>query len=277
MINRRIFTATLLSVFSLCALFVEWLYVITVVILIALGLYEFFSLIEKKGIKMYKYFGMALGVVIPLSIYGRFSLTKGWELLFIAVALLTLFILQFSRRDSTNAVVAISTTMFGIVYIAWFFSFMIKIKLLPYGTALVGSLLLITKGADIGAFLIGMKFGCHSLIQRISPKKTIEGTLGGVCFGVMGALASKFFLPNFSIFSWVNMVLLGIALSFLGLLGDLSESLIKRDCGTKDSNEIFPGMGGVMDVIDSLLFTAPIFYFFLNYYLSKAFVSGTGF
>ncbi|HQP92233.1 MAG TPA: phosphatidate cytidylyltransferase, partial [Candidatus Omnitrophota bacterium] len=226
---------------------------------------------------MYKYFGIVLGAVIPLSIYCKFSLTKGWELLFITVALLTLFLLQFSRRESTNAVVGISTTMFGIVYIAWFFSFMIKIKILPYGTALVGCLLLITKGADIGAYLVGMKFGRHSLLPRISPKKTIEGTLGGVFFGILGAFTSKIFLPDFSIFSWLNMIMIGIVLSGIGLLGDLSESLIKRDCGTKDSNGIFPGLGGVLDVVDSLLFTAPTFYFFLNYYLSRAFVSGTGF
>ena len=73
------------------------------------------------------------------------------------------------------------------------------------------------------------------------------------------------------------MMLLGIVLSWLGMLGDLSESLIKRDCSAKDSNSIFPGMGGVLDVIDSLLFTAPAFYFLINYYLSKTFVAGTGF
>lgn len=277
MVNRRIVTATLLGVFALSTLFVEWLYVLAIVTLISLGLYEFFTLIEKKGIPMYKYFGTVLGIVIPLSIYGRFSLTRGWELLFIMLALLTLFILQFSRRENTHAVVGISTTMFGLVYIAWFFSFMIKIKLLPFGTALVGCLLLVTKGADIGAYLVGMKYGRRSLIPRISPNKTVEGTLGGVVFGILGALASKSFLPDLSIFSWLNMVLLGIGLSGLGLLGDLSESLIKRDCSTKDSNTIFPGIGGVMDVIDSLLFTAPAFYFLLNYYLSRAFVSGTGF
>lgn len=277
MIDRRLLTATLLSFFSLLTIFVGWLYLITIVLLIAFGLYEFFSLIEKKGIPMYKYFGVLLGIVIPLSIYCRFELTRGWELLFIALALVILFILQFARRDSTNAVVGIATTMFGIIYIAWFFSFMIKIKLLPNGTALIGCLLLVTKGADIGACLIGMKRGRHPLMPRISPKKTIEGCAGGVLFGVFGALASKLFLPASAFFSWPNMVFLGLGLSLLGMLGDLSESLIKRDCETKDSSALFPGMGGVLDVIDSLLFTAPAFYFYMNYHLSRVFVSGTGF
>lgn len=277
MINRRIVTGILLSLFSLLTIFIGWLYVLTVVVLISLGLYEFFSLIEKKGISMYKYFGTAIGVIIPLSIAFRFEMTRGWELLFISAALTTLFILQISRSESANAVVGVSTTMFGILYIAWFFSFMIKIRLLPFGVPLVGCLLLITKGADIGAFLVGTKWGKHSLIPRISPKKTTEGTLGGICFGLFCALASKSFLPDLPVFSWPHMVVLGITLSGLGLLGDLSESLIKRDCAAKDSSGLLPGMGGVLDVIDSLLFTAPAFYFYINFYVSRTFTSGTGF
>lgn len=277
MINRRIITGILLGLFAVLALFSDLLFVLTVIVLISLGLYEFFSLIEKKNIQMYKYFGIALGIVIPLSIYLKFELTRGWELIFISVALITLFILQFSRRESTNAVLGISTTMFGIIYVAWFFSFMIKLKLLPHGTALVACLLLITKGADIGAFLVGSRWGRNTLIPRISPKKTIEGTLGGIFFGVLGACASKSFLPDLAMFSWVNMIFLGLGLGVLGLLGDLSESLIKRDCVTKDSNNLFPGMGGVLDVIDSLLFTAPAFYFYLNYHISRVFTSGAGF
>ncbi len=277
MISRRFLTGILLGFYALAALFFERLYVLTVVILISLGLYEFFTLIEKKGIPMYKYFGTIVGIVIPLSTYFRFELTKGWELLFLSLALFILFILQFSRRENTNAVPAISTTIFGIVYVAWLFSFMIKLRIMPYGLSLVGCLLLVTKGADIGAFLVGVKWGKHSLIPRISPNKTIEGTLGGILFGVLGAFASKSFLPDLPLFSWANMLFLGISLSILGLLGDLSESLIKRDCETKDASHIFPGLGGVLDVIDSLLFTAPAMYFYINFYITKTFTSGTGF
>jgi phosphatidate cytidylyltransferase len=277
MISRRTLTAAALGALSLGTIFFYWIYVVVVIGLIALGLFEFLTLIEKKGIQVYKYFGIVVGVIIPISIFFRFELTRGWELLFISLALGALFILQFSRRESTNAVLAISTTMFGIFYIAWFFSFMIKIRTLPHGIALAGCLLLITKGADIGAFLVGVRWGRRSLIPRISPKKTIEGTFGGLFFAVLCALASKSFLPNLDIFSWMNMIIIGFVLGTLGLLGDLSESLIKRDCGAKDSSTILPGMGGVLDVIDSLLFTAPAFYFYINYYMSRVFTSGTGF
>lgn len=277
MVNRRFLTAALLGAYSLAVIFNRGLFMLTAVILITLGLYEFFTLVEKKGITMYKYFGTVIGIVIPLSTYYRFELTKGWELLFLTLALIAFFILQFSRRENTNAVLAVSTTMFGIVYIAWLFTFMIKLRIMPHGIALVGCLLLVTKGADIGAFLVGMKWGRHSLIPRISPKKTVEGTIGGIVFGVLGALASKSFLPDLPVFSWLNMVFLGICFSLLGLLGDLSESLIKRDCEAKDAGTLLPGMGGVLDVIDSLLFTAPALYFYMNFYMSKAFSSGTGF
>ncbi|MDD5019221.1 MAG: phosphatidate cytidylyltransferase [Candidatus Omnitrophica bacterium] len=277
MINRRFVSAFCLSILALASVFFEPLYATTVIALVALGLYEFFSLIEKKGIPIYKYFGTIIGIIIPLSIYLQFELTKGWELLFVTLALISLFILQFSRTQSDNAVIAISTTMFGVLYVSWLFSFMIKIRLLEHGMALAGCLLLITKGADIGAFFVGIKWGKHSLIPKISPKKTIEGVIGGIVFGIGGALASKSFLPDTPVFSFVNLVLLGIALSLLGLLGDLSESLIKRDCATKDSSSILPGMGGVLDVIDSLLFTAPAFYFYIYYYTSRVFSGPTVF
>jgi phosphatidate cytidylyltransferase len=270
-------SATAMGVLALVSCFFDPLFVMVVVALIALGLFEFFTMLEKKGIPIYKYFGIATGVIIPLSIFLRFELTRGWEFLFISLALGTLFILQFSRRESTNAVLAISATMFALFYISWFFSFMIKLKILPYGTQLVGFLLLVTKGADIGAFFVGRRFGRRALIPHISPKKTVEGALGGIATAVVAALASRLFLPDLTAFSWINLLLLGFALGGLGMLGDLSESLIKRDCATKDSGTVLPGMGGVMDVIDSLLFTAPAFYFYMNYYMSRTFVSGTGF
>ena len=97
-------------------------------------------------------------------------------------------------------------------------------------------------------------------MPHISPKKTVEGSLGGLLFSVLGALACKSFLP----FGYGQLILTALGLGVLGQLGDLSESLLKRDCQIKDSGSIFPGMGGVLDQIDSLLFTAPVFYFYLS-------------
>lgn len=128
------------------------------------------------------------------------------------------------------------------------------------GLGFLAALLLITKLGDIGAYLIGSRWGKKPLIPHISPKKTIEGALGGLFFSVLGGLISKSFLP----FNYGQLFLVAIGLGLLGQLGDLSESLLKRDCQVKDSGNIIPGMGGILDEIDSLLFTAPVFYFYLS-------------
>jgi phosphatidate cytidylyltransferase len=106
---------------------------------------------------------------------------------------------------------------------------------------------------------VGNRWGKKLLIPRISPHKTIEGALGGLFFSILGGLACKQFLP----FGYGQLLIISASLGLLGQLGDLSESLLKRDCQVKDSGNVFPGMGGVLDEIDSLLFTAPVFYFIL--------------
>jgi phosphatidate cytidylyltransferase len=260
MLAKRLVTSVLLISMVVGVLFVDWLCGLVVTLFIVGGLYEFFSMLDKKGISAYKYFGMGLGMVIPLSIMLRFELTKGWEFLFIVLALLFLILMQFKRRKNAGAVVDISTTMFGIIYVSWFFSFLIKIRYLDGGMGLLAAVLLITKSADIGAYLIGSRFGKIPLLPRISPKKTVEGAIGGLIFSILAALICKPILG----FGYLQLAILGVCMSILGQLGDLSESLIKRDCEVKDSGKIFPGMGGVLDEIDSLLFVAPAFYFYMS-------------
>ncbi len=260
MLTQRLVSSLFWLIIIILAVIYRPVFALSVTALIIGGLYEFFSLIEKKGIYIYKYFGMAIGIMIPLSILFKFELTKGWELLFIVLALFSLFILQFRRQDNSQAIVGISTTLFGILYVSWFFSFLVKIRYLPNGAGYLAAILLITKSSDIGAYLIGSRFGKRKLIPRISPNKSIEGSVGGLVFSVLAAMGSKIFLG----FSYVHLALLGLMLGILAELGDLSESLIKRDCKVKDSGIIFPGLGGVLDLIDSLLFTAPVFYFFMS-------------
>lgn len=265
MLIKRIISSILLICLVGATIFEDWVCGLTVTVFIAIGLFEFFTMLENKNIKIYKYLGIAIGMAIPLSIAFRFELTKGWELLFIVLAILSLIVMQFRRRDNSGTVVGISTTIFGILYISWFLSFMIKIRYIEGGIGLFLSVLLMTKLGDIGAYLIGSRLGKTPLIPRISPKKSVEGAIGGVFFSVVGALISNIFLN----LPFVNIVLIGIVMSVLGQLGDLSESLIKRDCQVKDSGKIFSGMGGGLDVIDSLLFTAPVFYFYVSNNLTQ--------
>jgi phosphatidate cytidylyltransferase len=259
MLIKRIISSVVLICVLIATTFIDWLSGLLVSAFIIAGLYEFFTMLENKGIRIYKYFGIAMGAIIPLSIISRFELTKNWELLFIVLTLLFLILMQFRRRNNDGVIVDISTTVFGILYISWFLSFLIKVRYLPDGISLFAALLIITKLGDVGAYVIGTPFGKTPLIPRISPKKSVEGAIGGLVFSIIGALISKDLL-NLPFF---HLLFIGFSLGVLGQLGDLSESLMKRDCQIKDSGKIFPGMGGFLDLIDSLLFTSPAFYFYM--------------
>ncbi|MDD2752689.1 MAG: phosphatidate cytidylyltransferase [Candidatus Omnitrophica bacterium] len=260
MLIKRIATSLVLISVILATIYLTWFFNLMMITFIVMGLYEFFTMLEKKGISAYKYFGIIMGSIIPISIILHFELTKKWELLFIILTLLFLIIMLFKRRKNSGVVVDISTTVFGILYVAWFFSFLIKIRNLSGGIGFFITLLVVTKLGDIGAYLVGSRFGKIPLIPRISPNKSIEGSIGGLVFSILGALACSPFLRM----DTLHVVLIGLVLGILGQLGDLSESLIKRDCQVKDSGKLLPGMGGILDVIDSLLFTAPVFYFYIS-------------
>jgi len=241
-------------------MFIRWFFNIMIVSFIGIGLWEFFTMLEKRGINIFKYVGICIGIIIPMSIILHFETTKGWEFLFIVVVLLFLFMMQFKGRKYSGVTVGISTTLFGILYVSWFMSFLIKIRYLDNGVALLAAVIFITKAGDIGAYFIGSRFGKTPLIPQISPKKSVEGALAGLLFSMLAAIAIKPFLG----LSYLHLAIIGICLGVIGQLGDLSESLIKRDCQVKDSGNILPGMGGILDEIDSLLFTAPAFYFYIS-------------
>jgi phosphatidate cytidylyltransferase len=236
------------------------------------GLYEFFYLIKKKGIPIYSYTGIIIGVLIQLTTFFRFEPTKGWELLFIVLVLLTVFFLQFCRQDNKNAIVGISTTLFGVLYVSWLFSFLTKIRFLydgMEGILLLGFLLIVTKAGDIGALLIGSKFGRHPLLKRVSPNKTIEGSIGSFGASILAALLCHGWLPSELNLGITHTVIIGAIIGAIGQIGDMCESLIKRDCEVKDSGKALRGLGGILDTIDSILFSAPTFYFYISSLLDK--------
>lgn len=249
--------------------FPNWFFCLALTAITALTLYEFYTLVENKGIPIFKISGILIGVIVPVSVFFSFEPTKGWELFFIIAVVLTIFVLQFTRRESNQAIVGVSTTIFGILYISWTFSFLMKLKMisdaaLPSGSLFVAFLLLVTKSGDIGAYFVGTYFGKHHLIPRISPKKSIEGAIGGFAFSVFFAFLSKYYLPGVSVF---HLVFLGCILGILAQIGDLSESLIKRDCKVKDSSNLIPGLGGMLDMVDSILFSAPTLFFYVKKFL----------
>ena len=124
---KRIASSFAFFILIILSILNEWICGIAVTLLIFGGLVEFFNLVEKKGIPIYKYFGTAVGIIIPLSILFRFELTKNWELLFIVLALVFLFLLQFTRRDNSQSIFGISTTLFGILYVSGFSVLLLKL------------------------------------------------------------------------------------------------------------------------------------------------------
>lgn len=265
--KNRILSSTLMIGATILGILNKWIFIAIIVSLTMGGLYEFFSMIRKKGIPIYSYLGIFIGVAIPLSIFTQFELTKNWELLLIVTGFLILLLMQLLREDNHNAVVGISTTLFGVLYVSWFFSFLVKIRLLlpdGGGVGLLTFIIAVTKSGDIGALFIGKAWGRHALLAKVSPNKTVEGWAGSIIFGGVAALICKSCLPIGLHNSLFQVFLIGAFFSAIGQLGDISESMIKRDCNVKDSGKFMPGLGGVLDIIDSLLFAAPAFYLYIS-------------
>ncbi len=260
--GKRIVTSSILIIIAIIALINYRLCGLMVCSLIVIGLYEFFYMVEKKGVRLFKPLGLFVGALIPATIYFGFSIKEeAWQFLFIVLGLFVLFLLELTKKKNHQSVLSISATIFGITYISWCFSFLIRIRQLPEGVLLTGFLILVTKSSDIGAYLWGRNFGKTALIKRVSPKKSLEGAVGGFFTSLGLGLIFSLFVGSLNF--WEKFFLI-IILAIVAQLGDLFESLIKRDCKVKDSGKLLPGMGGVLDVIDSLIFTAPTFYLYLT-------------
>jgi len=169
--------------------------------------------------------------------------------------------LQFEAPGRAMATVA--GTVLAVAYVGLLGSFMIQLRWLdgPYHGLLPLALLLVTaKGADVGAYALGRLAGRHKLWPRVSPAKTVEGALGGLLFAVAGAAAVSAFagrVLHAPTLSPARAVGFGLVIGAAAQLGDLMESMIKRDCARKDASAAVPGFGGVLDVLDSLLFAGP--------------------
>ncbi len=261
LMSKRLAPFFLLSIVTFFCTAYYFLCGVFATLLILAGLYEFFYMVEKKGVRLFKPLGLFIGAFIPITIYCRFSIQEGWQFSFIVIALFTLFLLELTKKDTHQAILSISATVFGVIYISWCFSFIIRIRQMPEGAMLTAFLILVTKSSDVGAYLWGKKFGKTSLIRRISPNKSLEGAVGGFFTSLCVGIACSFFVESLQ---FLEKFFLIVILAFISQLGDIFESLLKRDCKVKDSGKILPGMGGILDVIDSLIFTAPTFYLYLT-------------
>jgi phosphatidate cytidylyltransferase len=243
-------------------------------VVIARAVWEFYKICEAKGLSSYKVWGV-IGTVALISgswfFYRqpeRLQLSSDFDVLILLVFALGVFIRQFPQRLNAHGIETMAVTLFGLMYVAWLGNFITRINFATAnGRFWVMYLVVVTKFTDIGAYLTGSSIGRHKMIPRISPKKTWEGTIGGLVFAVGGSLLCLHVLRDQLSADGMRMshtIVLGLLLGCAAVIGDLAESLVKREAGVKDSSTILPGHGGCLDMIDSLLFTAPLLYVYMR-------------
>ena len=285
-LSRFLSSATLWGV---CAAVFYWAFEPGIWILIGglllLGMHELFGMLSAGGFPHFKRTGMGLGAIM---VCGAVFLGKerGHEAAFefesTALLLSTFLIFTrqiFHKNTATLPLAAIGYSMLVLVYVPYMGTNTINLVYLTPRSAdghLTGHFYLlylaaVTKMSDCGAYLTGSLIGKHPMIPRISPKKTWEGFFGALAHSVLTSLAlTRLFPEKLGLIASIPAaVCIGLVLGFVAVLGDLAESLLKRSTGIKDSGHFLPGIGGALDLIDSLLFTAPLLYFYLRYVQSS--------
>lgn len=252
-----------------------------------IGLREYFSALRGKQIAAFAGVGIGCGMLLLLGTYLSFSGLLGADRGFslgvaaadVEIGLLVLSVLAvltaqlFQRTLQPPPLAAAAFTLFGIVYVGWLFSF--TTKLLYYiprdglghitGHWYVLYLCVVAKFSDMGAYLTGSLIGKHPMVPHISPKKTWEGFAGALLFSTAGSFALLWLLgPKLHLLRPVDALVLGLGLGLAAVIGDLVESIVKRSLDIKDSGSMLPGIGGALDLIDSILFTAPLLYYYLQ-------------
>ncbi len=226
-------------------------------------LLEFYKIVEEKGFAPFKVSGVIGGVIVFLGLWLSFyeeSLKPIYKCILFPIVF-WLFCVQALKRGIEDTIKNISVTVFGIIYICFFLSFIIPIRHMPNGLSLILIVLLVTKGGDIGGYLFGRKFGRHKF-SSFSPNKTVEGASFALFSSLMIAIGLNS-LPGMRVLPFHLIVPFGLFVGASGIIGDLIESIIKRDMAVKDSSSAIPAFGGLLDILDSLLISIPVAYYFL--------------
>ncbi|MFO7608526.1 MAG: phosphatidate cytidylyltransferase [Candidatus Krumholzibacteriia bacterium] len=275
----RFIAAGILPRLAVIVLGVPCLYLITarggvfflglVALVILLGLREFYALMRAKGHRPFA----ALGYFSALAM-AVYAWRQGVAVpLVLTAALLAIMVRELLRGEVLHALTHMAVTVFGIMYVGWLGSHLVMLRQLPalsgapdeVGASMVFYAALVTWANDTGAYLAGIAVGRHPLAPRISPKKTREGALGGLAAAALvGWLCARGFA---GFLTPLAGAVLGLVAGVAALLGDLVESLLKRDAGTKDTAELIPGHGGVLDRFDSLLFVVPVLYYWFRLFI----------
>jgi phosphatidate cytidylyltransferase len=235
-------------------------------------------MLDHASLPNFKITGLICGAIMLVGSFYYFSKvgpaqSYDFELAVLLFFLLTVFTRQmFARLREDEPLRTMAYTLFGLLYVLWLFNFITKILYLTprangavTGQFYVLYLIAVTKFSDMGAYLTGSAIGRHLMSPHISAKKTWEGFFGALGFALLCSLALFKLMPgHLSALTWTHATVLGLLLGFAAVIGDLGESIVKRSTGVKDSGGMLPGIGGALDLIDSLLFTAPLLFFYLR-------------
>ena len=286
---RRLFSFTILWAVLLGALFSgnktlsDFVFILILMGLAASGLIEFYGMVNKLGLACFSKWGIAAGLLMLGATFGYVSGEFGkaappsrvndFETSLFILFVLGLCIRQFLAKHNTAGIVAISTTLFGLMYVPWLLNFIQKINF--FGRGVEGNyyvlyFVLVTKFSDCGAYAVGSLIGKHKMIPRISPGKTWEGFVGAIAVSTGASVLFYKLAPTHLLgMTTLHAIILGVVLSSAAVVGDLIESPFKREAGLKDSGKLFPGIGGILDLLDSLLFNAPLMYLYLRHVLTR--------
>ena len=273
MLKKRLITA-LWGIPLLIAIvwFGEPWFSIFVVLWGMLAVLEFYRLVKTARVSPLTYFGLAWTLLFILSrnpdllaiLENHIDLDLLTPLLLTTLVTLSLFWL-LARRQKEEAFSGWAWTIAGILYVGWLLGYLVSLRGLDDGRNWIFLALFTTFGSDTAAFFIGRAIGKHPLAPQISPAKTREGAMGGVVGAILVSLF--FILPTplslNAYLNWGQAVLLGLLVSVFGQLGDLVESLLKRNAGVKDSGGLIPGHGGVLDRMDSIVFAGIVVYYYV--------------
>lgn len=244
-----------------------------------IALWEFYRMLDHDRLPNFKFTAMLCGAVMLAGSFYYFAQlgpvgSYDFETSVLVFFLLTMFTRQmFARLRHDEPLKTMAYTLFGLLYVLWLFNFVTKIVYLTprSSTGMVTGqfyclyLIAVTKFSDMGAYLTGSLIGRHQMSPHISAKKTWEGFFGALGLALLCSLGLFKLMPgHLSVLTWTHATILGLLLGFAAVIGDLAESLIKRSTGVKDSGNLLPGIGGALDLIDSLLFTAPLLFFYMR-------------
>jgi phosphatidate cytidylyltransferase len=277
-----LWTAILAAMFSGNRFIADGVFILLVAFLALAGMVEFYGMAQKRGLACFKISGVIGGVLLMvgtfLNVTGRLGRSDSparvndFETSFLILFVLGLCLRQLFAKRNPAGITAIAVTLLGLMYVPWLLNFIQKIQFFPgvEGKYFLLYFILITKFSDMGAYVVGSLIGRHKLIPRISPAKTWEGFIGAILVSTGASLVFVHFLGgHMAGMSTLHAIVLGVVLSVTAVIGDLIESLFKRECGVKDSGKVLPGIGGILDLLDSLLFNAPIMYLYLRHVLTN--------